>query len=302
MSNQRPLFDPSKPPLPATVILAVRNEAAQLATLLPSLTVFARVVVVESIDDPATRELCCSHGADFTVFEWKGGYPKKRTWAMRSCDIRTPWTLFLDADERVTPDFLAELGNVLPLSIVNGFWLTYDTVFLGRRLRFGVPQRKLALVRTGSGEYEQINDQGWTDLDMEIHEHLVVKGSTGAIRARLVHLDAKSIDAYVKRHNAYASWEAQRYAALRLSHDAWKSLTFRQRLKYSLVASPFFPIAYFFLQYVLKLGVCDGATGLRFALLKSGYFAEVGAKIAELRLGKVAPQPGHKPIAARVTS
>lgn len=282
-------------PLPVTVILPVRQEPAQVADVLPALGAFERVIVVESTDDPVIRELAYRYGADFRVFSWAGGYPKKRTWAARSCHVTTPWTLFLDADERPTPGFIEELRRTLPKTDAAGFWLTYDTVFLGRRLRFGIPQRKLALMRTGAGAYEPIDDPGWTDLDMEVHEHLVIDGAVGVIRAALVHLDCKTIDAYVRRHNTYATWEAGRHAALSDTPERWRELTLRQRVKYWLVGSPVFPLLYFVLQYFLRLGFLDGEAGARFALLKAGYFAEVGAKVAEQRLHAPAARP---PVAA----
>jgi hypothetical protein len=285
----------SPAPLPVTVILPVRREPAQVADILPLLGEFERVIVVESADDAVTRNLAGRHGADFRVFSWPGGYPKKRTWAALTCDVTTPWILFLDADERPTPGFVDELRRTLPRTDAMGFWLGYDTVFLGRRLRFGIPQRKLALMRTGAGAYEAIDDPGWTDLDMEVHEHLVVEGTVGVIRAPLVHLDCKTIDAYVRRHNTYATWEASRHAALSNTPERWHELTFRQRVKYRLVGSPVFPPLYFVLQYFLRLGFLDGAAGARFALLKAGYFAEVGAKIAEQRLHRPAARP---PVAA----
>jgi glycosyltransferase involved in cell wall biosynthesis len=287
----------SSAPLPVTVILPVRQEPAQVADVLPLLGAFDRVIVVESTDDSVTRELAGRHGADFRVFAWPGGYPKKRTWAARTCDVTTPWILFLDADERPTPGFIEELRRTLPRTDAAGFWLTYDTVFLGRRLRFGIPQRKLALMRTGAGAYEPIDDPGWTDLDMEVHEHLVVDGTVGVIRAPLVHLDCKTIDAYVRRHNTYATWEARRHEALSNSPERWREMTLRQRVKYRLVDSPVFPPLYFVLQYVLRLGFLDGGAGARFALLKAGYFAEVGAKIAEQRL---APHAARPPVATGI--
>lgn len=289
MAEPHKIAPPECPTLPVTVILPVRQEATQLAELLPILGSFSRVIVVESADEPATRQLTESHGAEYRVFSWQGGYPKKRTWATRNCDVTTPWTLFLDADERPTPAFVEELRRSLPGSAAVGFWLTYDTVFLGRRLRFGIPQRKLALVRTGAGEYEPIDDPGWTDLDMEVHEHLVVQGTVAVIRAPLVHLDCKTIDAYVRRHHTYATWEASRYMSLGKTSERWRNLTTRQRFKYALVASPFFPLIYFVVQYIVRLGILDGGEGLRFALLKTGYFAEVGAKIAEQRRRKPNP-------------
>jgi hypothetical protein len=283
MSEKCPTAPGSVAALPVTVIVPVRQEPVQVAELLPLLGSFERVVIVESAEDLVTRGVAEKHGAEFRIFSWKGGYPKKRTWAMRTCDITTRWILFLDADERPTRGFLNELGRTLETTTAAGFWLRYDTVFLGRRLRFGIPQRKLALVRTGAGVYEAIEDPGWTDLDMEVHEHLVVDGAVDDIRTPLVHLDCKTIDAYVLRHNAYATWEAHRHTALCDSPDRWRALSVRQQVKYRLVGTPVFPLIYFFMQYVIRLGFLDGGPGLRFALLKAGYFAEVGAKIAEQR-------------------
>ncbi|MFM8494017.1 MAG: glycosyltransferase family 2 protein [Planctomycetia bacterium] len=283
MADHRPEPRVAPTRLPVTVILPVRREPAQVADLLPLLSDFERVIVVESDEDSCTRDVATEHGADFRVFSWAGGYPKKRTWAAHSCDITTPWILFLDADERPTPRFVEELRRTLPQTDAAGFWLTYDTVFLGKQLRFGIPQRKLALIRTGAGAYEAIDDPGWTDLDMEVHEHLIVDGTVRVVHAALVHLDCKTIDAYVRRHNTYATWEASRHAALLSAPERWRELTFRQRAKYRLLGSPVFPLIYFVLQYVVRLGFLDGGPGLRFALLKAGYFAQIGAKVAELR-------------------
>ncbi|MBL7696632.1 MAG: hypothetical protein JNK79_00670 [Chitinophagaceae bacterium] len=35
----------------------------------------------------------------------------------------------------------------------------------------GYPLKKLALFRVSSGEYEQIDENYWSPLDMEVHEH-----------------------------------------------------------------------------------------------------------------------------------
>ena len=33
-------------------------------------------------------------------FKWDGKFPKKRNWVLRNYKFKTPWVLFLDADER----------------------------------------------------------------------------------------------------------------------------------------------------------------------------------------------------------
>lgn len=269
--------------LSVTVVVPVKGDADLLPDLLSGLRDFARVVIVDSSDDAATRHIAAENGAEVLVFTWDGRYPKKRNWALAHARITTDWILFLDSDERVTPQFVQALRVSLPKTTHAGFWLRYNTFFLGKELRHGIPQRKLALVRRGCGEYEHIEEENWSALDMEIHEHLIVRGTTGTITARLTHLDARSIHNYCLRHAEYASWEARR--CLRLFAGPHRSaLTFRQRVKYATVNSMFFPAAYFFLQYIVRLGFLDGRAGMLFALLKMGYFAQVQAKIAEARL------------------
>jgi glycosyltransferase involved in cell wall biosynthesis len=269
--------------LSVTVIVPVKEDAGLLPDLLTGLKDFARVVLVDSAHDPATRQVAAEHGADVLVFSWDGKYPKKRNWALANAGITTDWVLFLDSDERVTPQFVEALRSTLPTTAHTGFWLRYNTLFLGKELRHGIPQRKLALVRTGHGEYERIEENRWSSLDMEIHEHVIVRGTTGTIAPRLTHLDARSIHKYCMRHAEYASWEARRYLRL-FAGGQPLALTFRQRVKYATLTSMFFPAAYFFLQYIVRLGFLDGRAGMLFALLKMGYFAQVQAKIAEARL------------------
>jgi hypothetical protein len=51
----------------------------------------------------------------------------------------------------------------------------------------------------------------WSHLDMEVHEHPIIEGNVGVIKAKVVHKDFKNLDHYIAKHNAYSTWEAQRY-------------------------------------------------------------------------------------------
>lgn len=268
--------------LPISVVIPVRNEAANIGRCLAALgDDFAEVIVADSQSTDATCEIAGRMGARVVQFEWAGGFPKKRNWVLRNVPLAHDWVLFLDADETVTPEFVAELRDVLPRCSYVGFWLSYRNAFRGRWLRFGDRFRKLALFRRGAGEYERIDDHGWSDLDMEVHEHPVLPGPKGRIRSPILHHDYKGIEAYRRRHEEYARWEAHRYLALR--RDGWDRLTPRQRLKYRLVATPFLGPAYFAAGYGIKLGFLDGRAGFWFAWYKMRYFQRIRTRIRELR-------------------
>lgn len=265
--------------IPVTVVIPIKNEAVNLPACLNNLGDFAEVVVVDSGSSDDSAEIARQYGAKVLCFDWNGQFPKKRNWCLCTYDFQTEWVLFLDADERVTPEFVRELGDVTRDTRCNGFWVTYQNYFMGRLLKHGDPFRKLPLLRVGYGEYERIDESRWSKLDMEVHEHLIVEGEVGYIKSPLIHNDFKGLEAYYERHNQYSSWEAERYLAARTG--AGKSWTWRQKLKYRLLGSAALPILYFLGAYVWKLGFLDGRAGFRFCVSKMFYFAQVNFKIAE---------------------
>lgn len=191
--------------------------------------------------------------------------------------------LFLDADEFISEAFVAELVSILPDTAHDGFWLEYQRWFLGAPLKHGDEFTKLALFRVGAGEYERIEEDQWSHLDMEIHEHPVLSGTTGAIHAPIEHNEYRGLHHYIAKHNEYASWEAARYLQLmQTPHSAaWQALTPRQQKKYRYLANWWAAPVYFFRAYFLKGGFLDGAVGFHFAVMKSYYFYQIRLKIRE---------------------
>lgn len=270
-------------PLPLTIVVPVRNEARNLPACLASLPAGGRVLVVDSGSTDDTVAIARAWGAATLEFTWTGGFPKKRNWVLETHRFETPWVLFLDADERLTPAFERELAGALSRTDRVGYWLNYHNHFMGQVLRHGVPQRKLALFRVGAGAYERIEEDRWSGLDMEVHEHPILTGAVGEITAAIEHEDFRGVAKFLDRHNDYSSWEARRYAALAGDAAAWSALTARQKAKYSNLARWWFAPAYFLFAYVARGGFLDGRAGFAYAFLKLAYFTEVRLKILEMK-------------------
>jgi len=243
---------------------------------------FLEVLVVDSGSSDSTRQIALDAGVKVLDFSWDGKFPKKRNWTLRNHPFSTPWVLFLDADERVTAEFISELEAVLPTTDHVGFWIGFQNWFMGQPLRHGDPFRKLALFRVGAGEYERFPEDSWSHLDMEVHEHPVLDGPVGQIDANLQHHDYRGLKHYIAKHNEYSSWEAERYLWLRSSGvEAWDKLTKRQRFKYRNLNKRWLALFYWMIAYVLKFGFLDGATGWNFAMFKWRYFTDIRLKIRE---------------------
>lgn len=259
-----------------TIVVPVKNEERNLPGCLENVKAFKHVVVVDSGSTDRTLQIAAEFGREVVQFKWNGEFPKKRNWVLRNYKFQTPWVMFLDADERITPAFCAEAEKTLSKTKCNAFICYYDNWFMGRMLRHGDVMHKTAILRLGTGEYEKIDEHGWSNLDMEIHEHLQVEGETGVIKARLEHHDKRSLESYYKKHEEYANWEANRYKALK---GDFGKLTKRQQTKYGLIKKWWFGLAYFCACYFLKLGILDGLPGYTFARGKWRYFSNIRRKI-----------------------
>lgn len=276
--------------IPVTVVIPVKNEERNLPKCLSRLGRFAEIVVVDSGSTDRTEAITREAGAEYLLFKWDGRFPKKRNWVLMQRAFSTPWILFLDADEYVDEKFVDELQATLTGSTHDGFWIQYSNFFMGKELRHGSPMRKLALIRAGAGLYERIDENEWSKLDMEVHEHPVLSGTVGQLQSTIEHNDYKGLHAYIARHNDYSSWEAARSAKLMSTPEAWEHFTPVQRKKYRSLSKWWLAPAYFVHSYIMKRGFLDGRVGLVFAILKAIYFFQIRLKIIErqasLRSGK----------------
>ena len=267
--------------LPVTVAIPVKNEERNLARCLDRLKRFAKIVVIDSGSTDRTREIAQEHGCEFVLFRWDGQFPKKRNWFLLNHPPATPWVFFLDADEYLTDEFIDELARALAMTTHAGFRVMYSNYFLGKKLKYGVPQIKLPIFRVGSGLYERIDEDEWSALDMEVHEHPVLEGTVGQLNTLVDHQDFKGLDAYIARHKEYASWEARRYLKLRETPEAMAHFTAIQRRKYDSLTSCWLAPSYFLYSWLWKRGILDGWAGFVFAKMKASYFSQIRRKVRE---------------------
>lgn len=273
-----------KSALQISVCIPVKNEAINLPACLAALQDFDEVVVVDSGSTDDTALIARAAGATVLQFEWNGQFPKKRNWALRNHSFKHPWVLFLDADERMNETMVAELQATLSGTNYSGFWISFTNWFMGSALHHGDVFHKLALFKVGAGEYERFPEDSWSHLDMEVHEHPVLTGTTGELKTRLEHQDYRGLKNYLARHNEYSSWEANRFLWLQMADPkAWQALNRRQQFKYRYLDRWWLAWLYWAVSVWLKKGFLDGFNGFRFGLLKRRYFEEIRLKIHEAR-------------------
>jgi glycosyltransferase involved in cell wall biosynthesis len=283
---------PSAALLPVTAIVAARNEAHNLPRCLESLRDIAEVYVIDSQSTDATVEIARSYGAQVVQFHYQGGWPKKRQWAMESLPLAGEWILLIDADEALTPELAAEIHGAIQNPEVNGYSISLRMYFLGRELRHsGASFRKLSLFRRGKGRFEcRLKNQDHSMADMEVHEHVVVEGTSGRLKHPLLHHNVESLSHYIRKHDEYSNWEARVWLEGTAHGETLVPALFgtqaqrRRWLRKKFFALPGSPLAFFLYKYILRLGFLDGVPGLIYCGLQGIQFFHIKAKIYEQKV------------------
>ena len=108
------------PLCPISILIPAKNERDNLRACIESARFADEIVVVDSGSTDGTREIAESLGARVVDFQWDGGFPKKKNWALANIPWRHEWVFILDADERITPELAAELRQAVAAPAGNG--------------------------------------------------------------------------------------------------------------------------------------------------------------------------------------
>ncbi len=273
-----------------TAIILTKNEERNLRDCLMSIAGFcSRAVVVDCGSTDKTVEIARALGADVFVNEFEY-YAKQFNWAIDNAQIRTAWTLRIDADERMTPDVVRECEALIGEGRVAGIAMEATYYFLDRAINHGISKkRKLMLFKTGVGRIE----------DRRRDAHTVLSDGTSIlIKSRFIHRDFKDVSHYIARYNWYATREMLDYvtfvsgASADVNTDA--AIRKKRRAKFGLYyRAPRFLRAklWFCYNYFFRLGFLDGREGYLFHYLECDWYRTlVDAKILEYEKTGVLPE------------
>jgi glycosyltransferase involved in cell wall biosynthesis len=276
--------------VPVSIIIPIRNEAGNLPRCLDSVAWADEVFVVDSQSTDGSQQVAEAHGATVVQFHFNGTWPKKKNWALENLPFRNEWVFILDADEVLPPGTETEFRTIVTSNDNPnaGYWINRRFMFMGRWLKHAYyPNWNLRLFKHHLGRYEQLTSVNTASGDNEVHEHVIVHGPTGHLRAEMDHYAFPSVDVFIEKHNRYSNWEARvaldRYmrgseAALQSDRVGW-----RRRLKQLSQKLPFRPFLRFAYVYLWQRGFLDGREGYYFARLHGLYEFLSVAKTYELK-------------------
>jgi glycosyltransferase involved in cell wall biosynthesis len=242
-----------------SVITLTRNEEANIADCLDSVRWADERIVVDSGSTDNTVSIARDHHATVLRIAWEG-YGRTKNIALQQ--TVGEWILWLDADERVTPELAEEIKAVLRSNDVrfSGYCVARRAYFLGRWIRHcgWYPSPVIRLFRRGKGRFsEQL-----------VHEGLLIDGRVGRLNNDLIHLTDPNLEHYFEKFNRYTTLSAEEMHR-----------TERRSSLYDLLVRPLFT---FFRMYVLRVGFLDGLEGLTLCVLSSAYVFTKYAKLWQM--------------------
>ena len=239
--------------VPVTVVIAARDEAANIEACLRSVAWANEAIVVEHGSSDNTASLAAAAGATVLV------NPFVTIGLQRNAAIErasSEWILVLDADERASPAVGSEIEALLRAPRFDAYRVPRRNLFLGKEVSHGgwESDRPIRLFRSRI----RYNSS-------RVHEHVEFVGETGDLSSALLHEPYRDLDSWFEKLGRYSRW----WAEDRLERGKRGSIG-------SVVARP--PLR-FITMYLVRGGWMDGARG---ALLASMAATSVMAKYARL--------------------
>ena len=178
-------------------VILTYNEERHVAACVQSLSWTDGVTVLDSFSTDATVPLAQKAGAAVIQHTWTN-YAHNRNVALDA--VEADWILFVDADERATPDLATETRRVIAQNDMAGWWIPRYNYIFGHRMRATgwYPDYQMRLLRRGSARY---------DPDRAVHELVVLDGEAGTLESPLIHYNYDNLGQFVEKQRRYLAYD-----------------------------------------------------------------------------------------------
>jgi glycosyltransferase involved in cell wall biosynthesis len=264
-----------------SVLILTLNEETNLRDCLTSLAWSDDIVVFDSFSTDRTCEIASASGARVVQRKFDN-WSAHQNWAVSNIEFKHPWVLYMDADERCTPELREEV-----IAVANGnpahsaYRIRRKDFFMGRWLKHAqlYPTWLVRLFRPAKIRYERL-----------VNPVAVVEGTTGELAAHIDHYPfSHGVAHWIARHNKYSDMEAieavkaGQQMAFKLSDVMSRDPNVRRRaLKEIFFRMPARPAVKFIYYYLWRRGFLDGRPGFTYATLQAFYEYMIECKRREL--------------------
>lgn len=250
------MISPEKQLLTALVI--TYNEEQNIKTVLDHLAFADEIIIVDSFSSDKTFEIAASFKNVKVVQRAFDNFACQRNYALSLAS--NSWILFMDADERLTPELQQEISLVInQKNSASAYFMRRNFMFENKKLRFSGWQTD-KIIRLFKKENANYN------IKKIVHEKLIVNGRIGKLKNRLIHHSYSNYRDYKQKMVFYGQLKAQEEVLKETSPNFFH---FYIRPAYQ-----------FLNQYLVRFGFLDGKKGIIICYLNA---LSVAVRFQELK-------------------
>lgn len=223
-----------------SALLITYNEIRNITAVLDTLSFADEIVVIDSHSDDGTVEKIQQYKNVKLIQHPFKNYTDQKSFALEQAIHN--WILFIDADERITDPLQQEI-----LATINSKSKNHVAYFFYRKFMFHKSVLRFCGWQRDKNYRLFKKDSVSYNKSRIVHETLDVRGTSGILKNKLVHLAYYDYDVYKQKRI--------RYAYLKAEEDLDKG---KKPNLYNLYIKP---IGKFLEHYIVKLGILDGKKG-----------------------------------------
>jgi glycosyltransferase involved in cell wall biosynthesis len=180
-------------------IILTHNESHNIGDCIASLRWADSILVYDSFSTDDTVTTAQGLGVQVIQHPFEN-YSKQRDAALAA--VEAEWVLFVDADERVTPELAGEIRGCITNSNFDGYWIPRHNYIFGRLTQHTgwYPDYQLRLLRRAKAHY---------DLSRAVHELVVLDGPADYLKLPLIHYNYRDVRQFFAKQEKYTDQAAQ---------------------------------------------------------------------------------------------
>ncbi len=229
-----------------SAIVITYNEELNIRECLESLKWTDEIIVIDSTSKDKTVEIAAEFTSNVITTGGNDTYGKKRNIGIEK--TTGEWILWIDADERVTPELKTEIEQSITAGEADAYYINRKSFFISKFIKHcgWYPDYTLRLFKKSTGiKFD----------DAKVHEKISYSGKTSRLKNQLIHYTDRDFEHYLAKMNNYTTLSAEEM------HRSSKKTSF-----FDIIFRPAFT---FFKMYFLKLCILDGYMGLVLCTLSS---------------------------------
>lgn len=184
--------------LPITAIILTKNEEQMVVNCIETVQWCQEILVIDSQSTDSTVALAKRTGAMVYSTD-KDSFADRRNYGLSK--VRTPWVFYIDPDERVTPELMKEIKNLMSETEVVAITFLRQNIHYGKKMTHGGWQNDQV-----TRVFRTSHLKGWRG---KIHESPELKGAPTTASEPLIHLTHRNMVDGLKKSISWTTYEAE---------------------------------------------------------------------------------------------